>query len=247
MEMSGGGTDGPYTRIHDVKNNIYNNICAGSIINDIGINYNKIYFIDKGNTLIDYSTTAGTLCTSEGFPTSLLRFKFNSTYFYFTPLLDIELGTAAPILGIPRGDIYETIDVTSGSRLCDLCDNIQLTDVCFSQFKMHVPAQGLRLNLITDRETYENSCADDKYIYDFYIYVGNCHSDCLTCLGVTECLSCYAPPQPSKLCPLVDGGDIGSCVSACTLCTIIGENTYEKAGEDKCYSNIIYIYIYIRM
>ena len=233
-----GQPDGPFTRIHDVKEEEFNGVCGGVAINDLGMSYNKLYFEDKGTSLIDYDAGSNPNCDSRGFSTSYMSLRLNSTYYYFNPILTafpwLDHAGESPGMGIPRDQIYETTDVKSGGMSCNVCDNIELNDICFSKFKLHMPDEDLHINKITDIETENNNCGNNKYIYDFYLYVASCHSNCLTCLGVSQCLTCYSALP--KLCPTVDGGSSGACTSTCNLCTIIGENTYEVIAEEKCYS-----------
>ena len=236
--------DGPFTRIYDIAEHISTGCAGENDVNDLGMSYNKLYFVDKGNTISDLNINNPGVETTAGFSTSLLSFVFNNTYYYFTPTLHFDHSVESPKISILRNELFDRVDVISPPRNAPCIDPTSgnLPNICFSEFKMHLPQPTLSLSKITDVEITGGGCTDNEYKYDFDIYVGNCHSDCSTCLGSSQCLTCY--PSLPKLCPTVDGGLTGSCKSSCDLCTIDAKNTYENITEHKCYSNYIYIYIY---
>ena len=229
-----GGSEGGFTRIYDVKNRVVSRSCLSANIPDVHIDYKKLYFIDKGNTVFDYYDGSSTAWTHSAFPTNALSLRFNTTDYNFTPIIH---GRSFPggHVGIPRTDIYDS--VTTG-RPCRH-SNTHMPNICLSRFKMHIPDKKVKLTRISDLETLGNNCGDNKYIHNFYIYGGNCESQCNTCSTPNICLSC------DLLCPTVNGGSSGTCVGNCDACLIQGKPSYKSSTEDKCFGIYIYIYTYI--
>ena len=238
-----GWTDGPYTRIHDIKNYRAPPGTSPISISDMGVNYNKLYFVDKGTTLYDYAYAAGNFWRNEGFATELIALKFNSTYYSFLP--EFFSQPATPKVNLQRSSLYDTIDSKSLGKQCNVGYTAKF-GLCFSEFKMHLPNKGLRLVRMIDSEGYNGAnIGDNQYIYDFYIYVASCDPGCVTCKAKHQCYT-SCDTGYLKCDNLGLGPSIIACKSNCNDCIIDGNNTYESSQV--CLSKYhIYIYIYIRM
>ena len=208
-----GGSEGGFTRIFDVNKQEMGGNCVWEDIPDIHIEYNKLYFIDKGNTIIDYYRGSPTHYTGSGFPTIYISLVFNSTYYHFTPIL--SGGLPGGQIGIPRADLY----ATAGIGPCQH-EGTVINGACFSRFKIHIPGLNMKLTRFTHRETIQNSCGDNKYVHNLYIYGGNCEPQCNTCSTPNIYLSC------NLLCPTVNGGSTGICIGNCDACLIQGKLSY---------------------
>ena len=243
-----GDPDGPFTRIFDLHDFVMhgsdggsgaNNLRYSLTVDDLGMSYNKLYIVDRGNTMWDWwKYGGGDRYTSYGLSTCYMCLMFDGRWNYFNPICATH--NESPKYPYPRDDLYNT---TNTGKICKV-DTTHEANKCFQQFKMHLPSKTSRLEFITDAETISSSYySDNYYIHDFYIYAASCIPECIRCLGVTECISCDSAYP--KLCPLTDGGNKGSCETSCEYCRISGNNTYEFGSPPQCGSMLIEIYIYI--
>ena len=238
--------DGPFTRIFDVRMQYSSPTIFNLTINDMNVDYKKLYFVDKGTSYIDYSDSGVDRWRGCGFPTYFMLLRMNTMFYYFTPLHSnnyIKLSSHAefPKTPIPRDQLYGKI-VTS--RVCKVAAD-DVSNICYDSFKMHLPSPGMHLNTFTDVETISgNTYNGNSYSYYFYIYGGSCHTSCTTCAARNECLSC---PPGNLLCPSVSSSPhTGTCELNCPSCQIGGKNTFSVSStlcQGKLY--ILYIYIYI--
>ena len=161
------------TRIFDIKEEIRMKNSELNI-NDLGIMYDTIYLVDRGNSMINYFPPGGVNNQGDGISTQLIALKFSQNFYYFTPInshYDFQtLSDTNTYLSYPREDLFQTTDVTTQGRLCNAFTTPQI-DICYSSFKMTVPT-ATRLNKLSDYESLLSSSDDNAIIYSFYIYVG---------------------------------------------------------------------------
>ena len=236
--------DGPFTRIFDVRMQYSSSEKHNLTINDLNVEYKKLYFVDKGNSFIDFGDS-GNNWRGSGFPTYFMLLRLDAMFYYFKPTstnnyIKLSRHAESPKTPFPRNQLYDKI-VTS--RPCKVGSS-SVSDICFDSFKMHLPSPGVHLNLFTDLETISgNYYSGNHFSYYFYIYGGSCHSNCNTCAARNECLSCL----PGNIhCPTVSSSPlIGTCDSDCSTCQIGGKSTFLVSSthcQGKLYINI-YIYI----
>ena len=163
----------PWTRIYDIKEHLAEGKCGELEIDDLGMMYNKIYLVDKGETYIDYDISKSRfLC--DGFGTYYFTMQLSGQYYYFTPSTSTFLDNAYtfPPNSIPRSTIYEKTDVIIDGRKCYV-DTLDETDICFSEFKVPLPST-TRLTKISDLQTFSNIANyNNRCFYNFYVYVQN--------------------------------------------------------------------------
>ena len=237
--------DGPFTRIFDVRMQYSSPTIHNLTINDMNVEYKKLYFVDKGTSYIDYADGGNDRWKGSGFGTYYMLLRMDTMFYYFTPLhsnsyLRLSSHAESPKTEFPRSQLYDQI-VTS--RVCMVSDD-HVANICYNSFKMHLPVPEVHLNLFTDLETINgNTYNGNAYSYYFYIYGGSCNSSCITCAGRNECLSCTSG---NLHCPSVSSSPLtGNCDSDCSACQIGGKNSF-PVSSILCQGKL-YIYIYINM